>query len=134
MESSALPTRSVATHGRGRVSAVTVAIVTAIVASGPLAALCGLVYRFPIPFAGPMSGWDAVRGMPLALFFYGIMLGGFLVLAALAALLALSFRAFGPGRDAAAGDLFQMGVAAGLASASLGVALLANWDFIYGPW
>jgi hypothetical protein len=42
----------------------------------PFAALCGLVYRFPVPFAGYLSG---VMAMPLALLavvVYGI-LGGF---------------------------------------------------------
>jgi hypothetical protein len=42
----------------------------------PFAALCGLVYRFPVPFSGYLSG---VMAMPLALLavvVYGI-LGGF---------------------------------------------------------
>lgn len=127
-------THSAATSGPTRAGAITIAVVTAIVASGPLAALCGLLYRFPIPFAGYMSGWDAVRATPLALFFYGIMLGGFLGLAALATLLALGLRALRPVRDFASADSFKIGLAAGLASACVGVALLANWDLIYGPW
>jgi hypothetical protein len=132
METSAISTRSATTHGATRGSVVTAAVVTAIIASVPLAALCGLLFRFPVPFAGFMSGWDAVRATPLVIFFYGIMLGGFLALAGLAALLALCFRLFRSQRDA--GDSFTDGVVAGLASAAIGVALLANWDFIYGPW
>jgi hypothetical protein len=132
MDASAISTPSVTAHGATRASVVTAAVVTAIVASAPLAALCGLLYRFPVPFAGYMSGWNAVRATPLVIFFYGIMLGGFLALAGLAALLALCFRWFRSQRDA--GDWFTDGVVAGLASAAIGVALLANWDLIYGPW
>lgn len=45
----------------------------------PFAALCGLLYRFPIPLAGYASGPGAVPGALMAVLFYGI-LGGFVVL------------------------------------------------------
>lgn len=132
METSAISRRSVVSHG-DRASVVTTAVVTAIVAFAPFAAVCGLVYRFPVPFVGYLSGWNAVRAIPLVIFFYGILLGGFLALAGLATLISLCLRASSSGRGGSA-DSFSVGVGAGLATAAIGVAVLANWDLIYGPW
>ena len=50
----------------------------------PLAALTALFYRFPIPFSGYESGPMAVPRSLLAVVFY-VLLGGFVVLAALGA-------------------------------------------------
>ena len=61
---------------RGLVSGATWAIVSAFPISGFLA----LVFRFPVPLAGYLSGIDAVVPAMVAVLIYGILLGGFLLL------------------------------------------------------
>src|SRR5690606_735251 len=51
----------------------------AVILAFPLAALCALIYRFPIPFAGYKDGLLAMPMALLAVLFYGV-LGGFVVL------------------------------------------------------
>ena len=41
----------------------------------PLAALCALVYRFPVPFTGYMSGPSAMPAAVFAVLFYGLIGG-----------------------------------------------------------
>jgi len=96
----------------------------------PLAAICALVYRFPIPFAGYESGLAA---MPLALVatvFYGI-LGGFPALMAAGALGGAAAYSIGqPDRQRVRWLTVTF---AGLAALS-GVVLLAVLDKLIGPW
>src|SRR5207247_11256801 len=51
----------------------------------PFAAVCAIVFRFPVPFAGYESGWSAMPHALAAVRFYGA-LGGFPLLAFLGAL------------------------------------------------
>lgn len=61
---------------RGLVSGATWAIASAFPISGFLA----LVFRFPVPMAGYLSGVDAVVPAMIAVLIYGVLLGGFLLL------------------------------------------------------
>lgn len=60
-------------------SAVSRGAIWAVILTFPLAALCALVYRFPIPFRGYEDGLLAVPLALLAVIFYGV-LGGVVVL------------------------------------------------------
>lgn len=111
-------------------SAVLYGMLWAVGLAFPLAALCALVYRFPIPFAGYESGLAA---MPLALVaavVYGI-LGGFPALMAAGALGGAA--AYGIGQPDQRRVRWLTVTFAGLAALS-GVALLAVLDKLIGPW
>jgi hypothetical protein len=104
-------------------------VLSAMVLAFPLAAICALVYRFPVPFAGYMSGIVAVPFVLMAVVFYGI-LGGFPLLAAAGAL--GGWAAHLTGSDPRA--VRRLAVAFGAVAALLGVALLAVLDKLIGPW
>lgn len=96
----------------------------------PLAMLTALLYRFPLPFSGYESGWNAAIMAPLALIFY-IAIGGFvflLVLGSAAGLLAY-WRAGGEySKTRHLAKMYAMVV--GL----IFVAGLAVLDKLIGPW
>ena len=93
--------------------------------------LVGLVFRFPVPLAGYLSGPDAVIPSAFAVAFYGILLGLFIPLAIVGAVcgdIALRLR---NGRSTAfIGPVFVSSLMVDLVAA----LLLATWDWIYGPW
>jgi hypothetical protein len=97
----------------------------AIVASFPAAALTALVFRFPIPFAGYVSGPDGVLLSLYAVAFYG-MLGGFVVQGVLGG---VSILACGGEKSA-----WTRNVAAAAVAAMPGVLVLSVLDWIIGPW
>ena len=109
-------------------------VLFAIIASFPLAAIIGLLYRFPVPFAGYMSGVGALIMAPQAVLFYGI-LGGFVVLGvggAVAGLLVSRFVS-----DAAKGERGRKNrLIAAYASlfTLLCLLVLAILDKLIGPW
>jgi hypothetical protein len=96
----------------------------------PFAALCALVFRFPIPFGGYERGPGAMPHALLAVVFYGA-LGGFPALLALGALAGWAAHRLGrpdPARVRRLGLAFS-------ALAALGpVLLLAVLDKVIGPW
>jgi hypothetical protein len=63
----------------------------------PAAALVALVYRFPVPFGGFVSGPAGAWSAMLATLFYGLV-GGFVVVPVLAALGGGALRRLGVGR------------------------------------
>jgi hypothetical protein len=67
--------------------AITFGSLTAVVSAIPLAALCAAVYRFPVPFAGDARGLEDAPRAAGAAAFYGVFLGGFVVLAAIGAVM-----------------------------------------------
>ena len=102
----------------------------AIVLSLPLAALCALVYRFPVPFSAYESGVAAMPRAFGAAIFYGL-LGGFVVLAIagyLSGRLAMRLGA-GDAQKAARLTLLFSGMVA-----FAGVFTLAILDKLIGPW
>lgn len=61
-------------------------ILLAIVMAFPIAGVLALVYRFPVPFAGYVSGVSALGHVMFAVLAYGVGLGGFPLLAVLGGL------------------------------------------------
>ncbi len=96
----------------------------------PLAAICAVVYRFPVPFAGYASGIDAVPYVLMGVVFYGV-LGGFPLLATVGALVGwAAHRRAEPDPRV----VRRLALAFGAVAALLGVALLAVLDKLIGPW
>ena len=54
-----------------------------VVGTLPLVAVTALVFRFPVPFVGYMSGPGAIMPTLLGALFYGVFFGGFAVQALL---------------------------------------------------
>lgn len=52
----------------------------AVLSAVPISGLMGLLFRFPVPFVGYVSGIEAVLPSMLASLFYGIGMGGFILL------------------------------------------------------
>jgi hypothetical protein len=104
--------------------------IVGVVGTFPLAALCALLFRFPIPFDAYRSGLDAVVPALFAVVFYG-MLGGFVVQAALGGLGGLIASQRSPGQPS---DVGRRCLVFSLAGASVGVVALAVLDRIIGPW
>jgi hypothetical protein len=96
----------------------------------PLAGLCALIYRFPIPFAGYESGLAAVPLALVAVVFYGII-GGFPALMAAGALGGAAAHGIGQ-PDPARVRLLTVTFAGLFALA--GVIMLAILDKLIGPW
>ena len=104
--------------------------IVGVVATFPLVALCALLFRFPVPFGGYLSGPGAVVPALMGLLFYGVFLGGFLVQALLGGIGGFLAGRFGsPGRPRGPLCIVLASIAA-----SPGVLLLAVLDKIIGPW
>ena len=104
--------------------------VIGVLASFPLAALCALLFRFPIPFAGYQRGPEAVMPAMIAVLFYGA-LGGFAVQAVLGGIggtLGARYARADTGRPN------TTAIAGAAAASAIGVFLLAVLDLIIGPW
>ncbi|MBB6440458.1 hypothetical protein [Phycisphaera mikurensis] len=102
----------------------------AIVWTFPIVALFALLYRFPIPFAGYMTGPAAVPPAMLAVLFYGALGGVFVqLLAGLGAGVAAWWWAR-PNRSRSN----RYAVALAALAAVPGVLLLAVLDHLIGPW
>jgi hypothetical protein len=102
----------------------------AVALSFPLAALCALVYRFPVPFGGYESGAAAVPRALFAVAFY-LWLGGLPALLAAGALGGWAAHTIGrpdPRR------VRRLALAFGALIALLGVLSLAVLDKVIGPW
>lgn len=113
-----------------RASNVGRGIVWSLVLAFPLAALCALIFRFPVPFAGYESGLSAVPRALFAVVFYGVI-GGFAVLAGIGAISAVLANKFRVSQPDAARRLTFMFAASGTALAVMALAVL---DKIIGPW
>ena len=108
---------------RGGVSAVGLAF--------PLAAICALLYRLPVPFVGYENGPAAMGPALLALLFYGLFLGGFAALFVAGALGGAVGYVLGK-PDAQRVRRLTL-IFAGMVAA-LGVGLMAVLDKLIGPW
>jgi hypothetical protein len=101
-----------------------------VLASFPLAALCALLFRFPIPFAGYQSGAGAVLPAMIAVLFYGV-LGGFVVQGVLGGIGGvLGARLKSPDQRQVRARAWAFSVSA----AAVGVLLLSVLDLLIGPW
>ncbi len=102
----------------------------ALISAFPAAAITALLYRFPVPFAGYLSGFQAVGPAVIAVIFYGIF-GGFVVLALLGAMGGwVAYRIGAPAERQVRLLTYAFSTAAALA----GALLLAVLDKIIGPW
>ena len=102
-----------------------------VVGTYPAAAVCALVYHFPVPLGGNASGLAGAALSTFAVTFYGIVLGGFVVqgaAGAIAATLATRRTEGDPGRAR------RIALAAGAGASIPGVILLATLEKIIGPW
>jgi len=102
----------------------------AVVMAFPVAGILALVYRFPVPFAGYLSGVSAVGYAMVGVVFYGL-LGGFPLLAALGGLAgAVTAR-----RQTEAGTLpWKVIMLLCLSIDLVALFVLAILDKIIGPW
>jgi hypothetical protein len=96
----------------------------------PAAALVAALYRFPVPFAGYVSGFGAILEVLFAVIFY-FLVGGFIVLGGLGAAAGmLAYRLHRP--DGQSVRRWILGFAA--AVAVLCAVVLAILDKLIGPW
>jgi hypothetical protein len=96
----------------------------------PFAALCAVVYQFPVPFGGYVSGLRQVPLVLMAVAFYGAI-GGFPILLVLGALAGWAAHAL------AAPDMRRVrrvAVAFGTIASAMSVLLLAVLDKVIGAW
>jgi hypothetical protein len=97
----------------------------------PLVALCALLFRFPVPFAGYLTGPSAIVPALMSLLFYGVFFGGFVVQALLGGVGGLLAEYIGaPNRRTIA----RLCIVFSSIGASVGVVTLAVLDKIIGPW
>jgi len=102
-----------------------------ILSAFPVAGTLGLVFRFPVPFSGAESGIEHVVPSLFAVLFYGILGGGFILLAVLGAIGgAFAYKAGHGGKKLVnrLTLLFSLGIAA------VTLFIFSIWDWIYGPW
>lgn len=97
----------------------------------PLAGLIALVFRFPVPFVGYESGIDGVVPALYAVYFYGVPLGGFSVVAIIGAIAGFAVHK----RDLADSSIYWKRMI-GLSVCAAGVPLLvlSVLDYLIGPW
>jgi hypothetical protein len=113
------------------IRAAVIGACAAIVLTFPIAALTALVYRFPIPFGGYASGPSAVPLSLAAVAFYGVAMGGFVVVGL------LGFAAGVVAERVARANrkpVVKMTVLFALLLALLAVFALAILDKLIGPW
>jgi hypothetical protein len=104
---------------------------TAVLGTFPLAVLCALVFRFPVPFGGYMTGPESVIPVLIAVVFYGALFGGFIVQAMLGGVGGLAAQRWGgPDRRRIA----RLRTMLALLGAAPGVFTLAILDKLIGPW
>ncbi len=115
--------------GTARSAVVRGALLTVALAF-PFAAICALVYRFPVPFGGYVTGPAGMPRTLIAVVFYGI-LGGFPALLVLGALGGAAAYALGRPE---VGRIRRLTLAFAGLIALLAVALLAILDKLISPW
>lgn len=97
----------------------------------PIAALTALLFRFPVPFVGYLSGITAVVPALIAVLFYGVLFGGLILLGGLGAiggLVAGTACKHDQRRCKLATRLWSLFVT------TTGLLILAVLDKIIGPW
>lgn len=96
----------------------------------PITVLMVTFFRFPVPFVGYVSGLSSILPALFALLFYGIVFGGFVLLAVAGGISGAVARSVGT--SAAKQGLILRVLAVGASSVLL--LLLATLDWIIGPW
>ena len=102
-----------------------------IVSAFPIAGFIALVFRFPVPFAGYVSGIEAVIPAMLAVIFYGIVMQGLILVGVLGAISGVvTAKLMGP----AAQHQRRAVRLVSLAITTFCLFILAILDKIIGPW
>lgn len=121
---------SVLVRPKSAKSAALTGALWAIALSFPIAGFMALVFRFPVPIAGMVSGPRGIIPAMIAVAVYGVFLGGFAVIAVTGALAGILLRAF-----AADSKHFQLlYIAASAVAALVPLFVLATLDWYIGPW
>ena len=63
-----------------------------VLSSFPIAAFLALLFRFPVPLIGYVSGVEAIVPAMVGVLVYGVLLGGFLLLGSFGAIIAFSVK------------------------------------------
>ena len=102
-----------------------------VISTFPIAAVTAVLFRFPVPFVGYLSGITAVVPAMFAVLFYGVVFGGLVLLGVLGAIggfiSAMTLR-----HDRRRCKLATRAWA--LFVSAMGVLTLAVLDKIIGPW
>lgn len=101
-----------------------------VVAAFPLTVLMVSFFRFPVPFVGYVTGPSNILSALFALLFYGIVFGGFLLLAIAGGMAGAAARI--AGSTQARQRLILRILAVGASGALL--LVLATLDWVIGPW
>jgi inorganic pyrophosphatase len=102
----------------------------AVIASFPLAGICALVFRFPIPLFGYAGGFDAMIPAMMAVVFYG-MFGGFPLQALLGGIGGLVGARYGRPDEV---RMRKYSLLVSVLCAVPGIVALATLDYIVGRW
>lgn len=102
-----------------------------VVSAFPIAGLMALVFRFPVPFVGYVSGFKAILPAMLAIVLYGVFLGGLILVGAIGAI-GGALTASNSNRSQQSQILAARLVA--MAVTTLCLFVLAILDKIIGPW
>lgn len=105
--------------------------VWSVIATFPMAGLIAFAYRFPVPFAGYMSGIRAILPAMIGVIVYGVFLGGLLVVALLGAICGVITA------RSVSGTVHRkkrIVIFVSFIVATVGVMFLAVLDKIIGPW
>lgn len=106
--------------------------VSGVVATPVLVALTTLVFRFPVPFGGYVSGPGSVGpAVAAGVLFYGVYFGGLAVQAALGAVAGFAGARFGKPDEK---RMRRLCILAAVLTAECGIFVLAVLDWIIGPW
>lgn len=110
-------------------SAIVQGAVFPVLWSFPLAATSALLYRFPVPLAGYQSGPSALIPSLIAVGIYGL-LGGFPLIGAMGGAAGWIVRSRTPADKSVTYAIQTLS----FVIAATGVTILANLDYLIGPW
>jgi hypothetical protein len=113
-----------------RVTNIAWGIAASVLLAFPMAAICALAFRFPVPFSGYESGVSAIPRAMVAVFMYG-MVGGFGVLAVWGGIAGFVADRLEPADTGRARLLTLLLASSGSAIAVVTMAIL---DKLFGPW
>ena len=97
----------------------------------PIAALLALVFRFPVPLIGYVSGVEAVIPALVAVLVYGVLFGGFLILGGLGSCIVFVVNKNSVGN---VGQRKWIIAILAMSTTLASLLLLATLDKFIGPW
>ena len=97
----------------------------------PIAGFVALVYRFPVPLLGYLSGREAVLPAMIGVLVYGVLLGGFVLLGGMGALIAFAVQKCPISNPKHRSWIVAIAAVVGTLGCMM---LLSTLDKIIGPW